>query len=105
MQHSASYAGAFDVSHVAPDEPQEQQQDVADLFRMPDALVRVLSDPAILLAGVGIGGDVRRLEREYKQLQHSGVKGIVDLSELAKRKLRRSSCDPIQPLTFEIRTY
>lgn len=56
---------------------------------LPDSLVRVLSNPAILLAGVGVGGDVSRLEREYEQLRASGVRGVVDLSEVAKRKVRR----------------
>lgn len=55
---------------------------------LPASLVRVLSDPGVLLAGVGIGGDVCRLEKEYEQLRACGVKGIVDLSEVAKRKVR-----------------
>ncbi|CAN0396973.1 unnamed protein product [Ectocarpus sp. 12 AP-2014] len=56
--------------------------------RLPDSLVRVLSNPAILLAGVGVGGDVNRLEREYDQLRAGGgVGGVVDLSEVAKRKV------------------
>lgn len=60
-----------------------------DEFVLPESLVRVLCDPDILLAGVGIGGDVARLEREYKQLREcGGIKGMVDLSELAKRKVR-----------------
>lgn len=60
-----------------------------DGFVLPDSLVRVLSDPGIVLAGVSIGGDVSRLEREYAQLREcGGVNGIVELSELAKRKVR-----------------
>lgn len=60
-----------------------------DDFVLPESLVRVLCDPGILLAGVGIGGDVSRLEREYKQLrERGGMNGLVDLSELAKRKAR-----------------
>ncbi|CAM9208966.1 unnamed protein product [Ectocarpus sp. 4 AP-2014] len=56
--------------------------------RLPDSLVRVLSNPSILLAGVGVGGDVNRLEREYDQLRAGGgVGGVVDLSEVAKRKV------------------
>lgn len=55
---------------------------------LPESLVRVLSDPGVLLAGVGIGGDVCRLEREYEQLRRCGVQGVVDLSEIAKRKVR-----------------
>ncbi|CAN0472781.1 unnamed protein product, partial [Scytosiphon promiscuus] len=54
---------------------------------LPDSLVRVLTNPGILLAGVGVGGDVSRLEREYEQLRVGGVNGVVDLSELAKRKV------------------
>eukprot|EP00903_Cladosiphon_okamuranus_P013350 g12442.t2 len=54
---------------------------------LPESLVRVLSDPGILLAGVGVGGDVNRLEKEYEQLRASGVGGVVDLSEVAKRKV------------------
>lgn len=55
---------------------------------LPDSLVRVLLNPDILLVGVGVGGDVSRLEREYEQLRASGVRGVVDLSEVAKRKVR-----------------
>ncbi|CAM9408778.1 unnamed protein product, partial [Pylaiella littoralis] len=54
---------------------------------LPDSLVRVLLNPDILLVGVGVGGDVSRLEREYEQLRASGVRGVVDLSEVAKRKV------------------
>ncbi|CAN0168158.1 unnamed protein product, partial [Ectocarpus sp. 13 AM-2016] len=60
--------------------------------RLPDSLVRVLSNPTILLAGVGVGGDVNRLEREYDQLRAGGgVRGVMDLSEIAKRKVRGCS--------------
>ena len=55
---------------------------------LPESLVRVLSDPGILLAGVGVNGDVCRLEREFEQLRASGVNGIVDLSQMANMKVR-----------------
>lgn len=55
---------------------------------LPESLVRVLTDPDVLLVGVGVGGDVCRLEKEYEQLRAcGGVQGVVDLSELAKRKV------------------
>lgn len=56
---------------------------------LPDSLVRILSDPGVLLVGVGIGGDVSRLEKEYPQLRQRGVEGVVCLSEMAKRKVSR----------------
>lgn len=59
------------------------------IVALPDSVVRVLSDPDILLVGVGIGGDVCRLEKEYEQLRACGVKGVRDLSEMAKRKVWR----------------
>lgn len=55
---------------------------------LPECLVRVLCDPEVLLLGVGVRGDVCRLEKEYEQLQACGIKGVIDLSELAKRKVK-----------------
>eukprot|EP00904_Undaria_pinnatifida_P014113 jgi/Undpi1/9832/HiC_scaffold_27.g12286.m1 len=53
---------------------------------LPESLVRVLSDPRILLAGIGVNGDVYRLEKEYEQLRACGVNGVVDLSLMANMK-------------------
>lgn len=55
---------------------------------LPESLVRVLSDPRILLAGIGVNGDVCRLEKEYEQLRACGVNGVVDLSLMANMKVR-----------------
>ncbi|CAM9529753.1 unnamed protein product [Ectocarpus sp. 6 AP-2014] len=81
---SSSSMGQSAVEH----EQHHRSRPTAPLPRLPDSLVRVLSNPAILLAGVGVGGDVNRLEREYDQLRVcGGVGGVVDLSEVAKRKV------------------
>lgn len=55
---------------------------------LPESLVRVLSDPGVLLAGVGVSGDVCRLEKEYGQLRALGVNGVVDLSQMANMKVK-----------------
>lgn len=56
---------------------------------LPESLVRVLSDPGVLLAGVGVNGDVCRLEKEYQQLRTCGVNGVVDLSQMANMKVQQ----------------
>lgn len=71
----------------------------SDDYLLPDSLIRILSDPGVLLVGVGIGGDVSRLEMEYPQLRQRGVKGVVCLSEMAKRKV--TICAPVQPGDIE----
>lgn len=72
--------------------PREESDNVqfsgSDNYLLPDSLVRILSDPGVLLVGVGIGGDVSRLEKEYPQLRQRGVGGVVCLSEIAKRKVK-----------------
>ena len=80
--HSHSHSHHHNHNHnQAPSHP-------ATAAYLPESLARLLSDPGILLAGVGVGGDVNRLEGEYEQLRASGIGGVVDLSEVAKRKVR-----------------
>lgn len=54
---------------------------------LPDSLVRVLASPDIVKAGAGIRGDVSKLQKEFQQLREQGLHGVVELSELAKRKV------------------
>ena len=58
---------------------------------LPESVVRVLSDPGVLLAGVGVNGDVCRLERDYEQLRTCGVNGVVDLSQMANMKVQHAT--------------
>lgn len=81
-QNHHSHSHSHNHNHIqAPSHP-------ATAAYLPESLARLLSDPGILLAGVGVGGDVNRLEGEYEQLRASGIGGVVDLSEVAKRKVR-----------------
>ncbi|CAM9386361.1 unnamed protein product [Discosporangium mesarthrocarpum] len=53
---------------------------------LPESLVQVLTDSQILLPGVGVWGDVARLESEYVQLRENRVRGVIDLSEMARQR-------------------
>ncbi|XP_028759733.1 Werner Syndrome-like exonuclease [Neltuma alba] len=50
---------------------------------IPPSLKLLLEDPTILKAGVGIGGDARKFFKDYE----ISIKGVEDLSFLAKQKL------------------
>lgn len=84
-----SYTDSDPAAARAGDTGERKEQGIDQgAYVLPNSLIRVLSDPGVLLVGVGIGGDVGRLEREYEQLRGRVVKGSVDLSEMAKRKVR-----------------
>lgn len=84
---TSTASGGAVLSSEAPGESPGIQRDCHGPSSIPDSLVRVLSDPEILLVGVGISGDACRLEREYTELRQRRIKGTVDLCELAKTKL------------------
>lgn len=52
---------------------------------IPSSLYAILEDPTILKTGVGIHGDVSKLQRDYKLK----IQGVVNLSEIANQKLGR----------------
>jgi hypothetical protein len=54
------------------------------LADLPSALVKIIEDPDIVKLGVHIGGDARKLFRDFNPKQSIVMKGLMDLSNLAK---------------------